>query len=234
MHIFYTPDVLSNEYYYLSEEESKHCTKVLRLKENDCIFLVDGKGGFYKAAISAISGKKCLLRIEETQKEFNKRNYRLHIAIAPTKNIDRIEWFAEKATEIGIDEITPIICHRSERRIIKTDRIEKICISAMKQSLKAYLPKVNEAVAFNDFITTIQAESKFIAHCLPDNKQELKALIPSQKDILILIGPEGDFSKQEIELAIKHQFIPVSLGNSRLRTETAALVACTIVNQLSF
>jgi 16S rRNA (uracil1498-N3)-methyltransferase len=233
MHIFYTPDLHGDEY-YLSEEESKHCTKVLRLKQNDCIFLVDGKGGFYKAAISAIVGKKCLLKIQETQKDFNKRNYRLHIAIAPTKNIDRIEWFAEKATEIGIDEITPIICHRSERRIIKTDRIEKICISAMKQSLKAYLPKVNEAVAFNDFITTIQAESKFIAHCLPENKQELKALIPSQKDILILIGPEGDFSKQEIELAIKHQFIPVSLGNSRLRTETAALVACTIVNQLSF
>lgn len=228
MHLFYTPDISGNEY-YLSEEESKHCTKVLRLKENDIVYLVDGNGGFYKAAISAISGKKCLLRIEETQKEFGKRNYRIHIAIAPTKNIDRIEWFVEKATEIGIDEITPIICQRSERKVVKTDRLEKIAISAMKQSIKAYLPKINEAQTFNDFVKHYSASLKCIAHCLPDNKQELKSLIKSHNDILILIGPEGDFTNHEIELALKNNYLPVSLGESRLRTETAGIAACVSV-----
>jgi len=228
MHLFYTPDISGNEY-YLSEEESKHCTKVLRLKENDIVYLVDGNGGFYKAAISAISGKKCLLRIEETQEEFGKRNYRIHIAIAPTKNIDRIEWFVEKATEIGIDEITPIICQRSERRVVKTDRLEKIAVSAMKQSIKAYLPKINEAQTFNNFVKQNNASFKCIAHCLPENKQEFKALIKSQNDILILIGPEGDFTSHEIELALKNNYLPVSLGESRLRTETAGIAACVSV-----
>lgn len=232
MHLFYTPDINGSEY-LLNEEESKHCTKVLRLKENDIVYLVDGNGGFYKAAISVISGKKCLLNILETQKDFGKRNYRLHIAIAPTKNIDRIEWFIEKATEIGIDEITPIICHRSERRVVKTDRLEKIAVSAMKQSIKAYLPKINEAQNFNDFIKTAHSPLKCIAHCLPENKQDLKSIIPSQKEVLILIGPEGDFTPQEIELALKNNFIPVTLGESRLRTETAGIMAAAILNQLS-
>lgn len=233
MHLFYTPDISGSEY-FLNEEETKHCTKVLRLKENELIYLVDGKGGFYKAAISDISGNKCLLKILETQIDFGKRSYRLHIAIAPTKNIDRFEWFTEKATEIGIDEITPIICQRSERKHIKTERLEKIAISAIKQSVKAYLPKINQTKNFNDFIKTAASDLKCIAHCLPENKQNLKSLIPSQKDILILIGPEGDFTPQEIQMALKNNFIPVSLGESRLRTETAGIVATAIVNQFSF
>lgn len=233
MHLFYTPDINSSEY-LLNEEETKHCTKVLRLKENDIVYLVDGNGGFYKAAISVISSKKCLLKILETQKNFGKRNYRLHIAIAPTKNIDRIEWFVEKATEIGIDEISPIICQRSERKVIKTERLEKIAISAIKQSIKAYLPKINQAQNYTDFIKTASSGLKCIAHCLPENKQDFKSLIPSQNDVLILIGPEGDFTPQEIHQALKNNFIPVTLGESRLRTETAGIVATTVVSQLSF
>lgn len=231
MHLFYTPDINGTEY-FLNEEETKHCVKVLRLKENDFIYLVDGNGGFYKAAISAISAKKCLLRIEETQKDFGKRKYRIHIAIAPTKNMDRMEWFIEKATEIGIDEITPIICQRSERRIIKTERLEKIAISAMKQSIKAYLPKINDAENYTKFLNKHSASLKCIAHCFPENKQELKSIIKSANDLMILIGPEGDFTSQEIQLALKHNYIPVSLGESRLRTETAGIVACVTVNLL--
>lgn len=229
MHLFYTPNISETEY-ILNEEESKHCVKVLRLKENDIIYLVDGNGGFYKAAISSISGKHCLLKLIEAHKEYGKRNYRLHIAIAPTKNIDRIEWFVEKATEIGIDEITPIICQRSERKIIKNERLEKIAIAAMKQSAKAYLPRINEAACFNDFIKKQNASLKCIAHCLPENKKDLKSIIQSFNDLLILIGPEGDFTSQEIELALKYNYIPVSLGESRLRTETAGITACVTVN----
>lgn len=232
MHLFYTPDINGSEY-VLSEEESKHCTKVLRLKENDIVYLVDGNGGFYKAAISVISGKKCSLKILETQKDFGKKKYRLHIAIAPTKNIDRIEWFIEKVTEIGIDEITPIICQRSERKIIKTERLEKIAISAMKQSIKAYLPKINEAQNFNEFIKNATSNIKCIAHCLPENKQDFKTLISNEKDLLILIGPEGDFTPQEIQMALVNNFIPVTLGESRLRTETAGIMAAAIINQYS-
>ncbi|MFN4234908.1 MAG: 16S rRNA (uracil(1498)-N(3))-methyltransferase [Bacteroidia bacterium] len=232
MHLFYTPNISGTEY-LLNEEESKHCVKVLRLKEKDIIYLVDGNGGFYKAAISSISGKQCLLKVIEKHNEFGKRNYRLHVAIAPTKNIDRIEWFVEKATEIGIDEITPIICQRSERKIIKTERLEKIAVSAMKQSVKAYLPKINEAASFNDFIKKQNASLKCIAHCLPENKQELKSIIQSSNDVIILIGPEGDFTSQEIDLAIKHNYIPVSLGESRLRTETAGITACITVQLFS-
>lgn len=229
MHLFYTPNISGTEY-ILNEEESKHCVKVLRLKQNDIIYLVDGNGGFYKAAISSISGKQCHLKIIETYKAYGKRNYRLHVAIAPTKNIDRIEWFVEKATEIGIDEITPIICQRSERKIIKTERLEKIAIAAIKQSVKAYLPKINETLSFIDFIKRQNTTLKCIAHCLPENKQNLKSIIKSSNDILILIGPEGDFTSQEIELALKHNYIPVSLGESRLRTETAGITACVTVN----
>jgi len=234
MHIFYTPDInFSDSSFILNEEESKHCSRVLRLKAGNHIHLVDGRGGFYLAEITNDSPKKTHLSILNKQANFEKRNHRLHIAIAPTKNIDRIEWFIEKATEIGIDEITPIICEHSERKDVKPERLEKIAISAIKQSLKAYLPKINEAVKLSNFIKSDNSEHKYIAHCVPTDKKEIADNFSKQEDYLILIGPEGDFSEDEINLALQNGFVPITLGNSRLRTETAALRACFEINYLN-
>ena len=213
----------------LSAEESKHATKVLRKKEGDILNFTDGKGYFYKAKITVADTRKCRLEIVSSQQKEKQHNYHLHIAIAPTKNMDRFEWFLEKATEIGIDEITPIICSRSERKVIKTERCNKILLSAMKQSLKFHLPKLNEAISFNDFIKQDFNGTKYIAHCEDGEKKELKTVDKTEKH-LILIGPEGDFSQKEIDLAFKNQFKAVSLGTSRLRTETAGLVAVHTIN----
>jgi len=232
MHLFYTPD-LTDTIYTLNEQESKHCIKVLRLTTNDMVQLIDGKGGFYTAKIVEPNPKKCTVEIIETKKEYEKRNHRLHIAIAPTKNNDRLEWFLEKATEIGIDEITPVICEHSERKVIKPERLEKILISAMKQSLKAYKPRLNELVRYSDFIKRPFAGEKFIAHCEDTNKSFLKNKYTVARDVLILIGPEGDFSPVEIDEARQHDFTEISLGNSRLRTETAGVVACHTINLLN-
>lgn len=232
MHLFYTPDIVAN-FYTLNEEESAHCSRVLRLKEQDVIYLVDGKGGFYKAEIYQVTKKAVQLNILETQKDYGKRNHYLHIAIAPTKNIDRIEWFLEKATEIGIDEITPIICEHSERKVIKEERLNKVITSAMKQSLKAYHPKLNPAISFSQFIKSNSIDNKFIAHCITDEERRtITDLSSKYADSLILIGPEGDFSVQEIQLALQNDFKAITLGNSRLRTETAALAACFEVNYI--
>jgi len=229
--MFYTPDIQTS--LFLPEEESQHAVKVLRLQTGDRIELIDGKGGYYKAEIIVPHHKRCEVRILETLTEFQKRPSHLHIAIAPTKSIERLEWFAEKATEIGIDEITPVICRFSERKIIKRDRLEKILISAMKQSLKAYLPKLNEQCTFEQFIKRADSEQRFIAHCHDENnKKTLSSLYVPQKNTTILIGPEGDFSPEEVEIALKKGFLPVSLGESRLRTETAGVVACHTVNLL--
>lgn len=235
MHIFYTPDLtISEQSYQLNEEESKHCSRVLRLKKGDRINLVNGSGGFFLAEITDDNHKKTALSIITKENEFKKSDHYLHIAVAPTKNIDRIEWFLEKATEIGIQEISPIICERSERKDVKVDRLEKIMVSAMKQSLKAYLPKLNKALPFKDFIRqNASAEHKFIAHCLPNQKQELADNFNKNSQYLILIGPEGDFSEKEIEIALENGFLPITLGESRLRTETAALQACFEVNYLN-
>jgi 16S rRNA (uracil1498-N3)-methyltransferase len=229
MQLFYVPNVAENEI-VLDETESKHAIRVLRLNVGDKIQVVNGKGGFFLAEITQPHPKKCKLSILEFQKEFGKRQFKLHIAVAPTKNIDRFEWFLEKATEIGIDEITPVLCEHSERKTIKPDRLEKILVSAMKQSLKAYLPKLNPMVSFNEFLIKNEGEQKYIAHCNEGEKEHLQNEVEKEKSVTILIGPEGDFSPEEVEQAKKNGFCEISLGSSRLRTETAAIVACHIVN----
>ena len=232
MHLFYTPDIVS-EIYQLSEEESKHCIRVLRLKLGDQVNLIDGVGGYYLAEIIEEHPKRTFLKVLAKQAEYGKRNHYLHIAIAPTKNIDRFEWFLEKATEIGVDEITPIICDHSERKEIKLDRSNKIITSAIKQSLKAYHPILNQYTSFNQFISSASADAKYIAHCEELEKQEISQGFIPQKKYLILIGPEGDFSTTEIETTLQKGYYPVSLGQSRLRTETAALQACFEINYLN-
>ncbi|MCL1942997.1 MAG: 16S rRNA (uracil(1498)-N(3))-methyltransferase [Candidatus Azobacteroides sp.] len=231
MHVFYTPDILIDS--RLSEEESKHAVKVLRLKEGDEILQTDGNGFFYKTVIVNAHPKHCETKIIETRKQDSGKDFRIHIAVAPTKNIERIEWFAEKTTEIGIDEITPLRCRFSERRELKNERIEKILVSAMKQSQKAYLPVLHSMIDFDDFIRQDLPGQKFIAHCYESPKDELKKLYEKGSDAIILIGPEGDFSSDEVESAVKNGFRAVSLGNSRLRTETAALVACHTIHVMN-
>lgn len=233
MHVFYTPDLNTNSY-TLNEEESRHCHKVLRLTIGDKVNLIDGVGGWYEAEITAINKKNVQLQILSKTADFGKRNHYLHLAIAPTKNIDRLEWFIEKATEIGIDEISLLICERSERKVVKADRLEKVITSAVKQSLTAYHPKLNPALSFADFIKQDHQGKKLIAHCIADSSKQYINQLLSQKDsCLILIGPEGDFSPAEIELALQSAYKPVTLGNTRLRTETAALAACFEVNYLN-
>lgn len=227
MSLFYVPNLSTAS--ILPEEESLHAVKVLRLKTGDSIQIVDGKGGFYNAQITTPHHKHCAFEITETLVDASRRNYKLHIAIAPTKNIDRLEWFIEKATEIGIDEITPVFCQNSERKVVKEERLEKIIVSAAKQSLKAKFPTLNLPCSFNEFIRTYSAEQQFIAHCYNDDKMLLKSEIKHGKSILILIGPEGDFSPEEVSTAIKNGYQPVSLGDSRLRTETSGVVACCTV-----
>jgi 16S rRNA (uracil1498-N3)-methyltransferase len=233
MHIFYTPDLDSTNF-TLNEEESKHCSKVLRLGLGDHIHLIDGKGGLYEAEISSIGKKNVQLKVVNQQLEFGKRNHHLHIAVAPTKNIDRLEWFLEKATEIGIDEITPIICDRSERKVIKEERLGKVITSAVKQSLTAYHPKLNEAISFNELLKQEYVGERLIAHCVDDgSKHFINELVTKHQSYLILIGPEGDFTPAEITSALENGYKPVTLGNTRLRTETAALAACFEVNYIN-
>jgi len=232
MHIFYTPE-LSGKIYILDETESKHCVRVLRLEKGDEITLVDGRGGFFTAEITDPNPKRCAVNVTKSELNFGLRNFQVYVAIAPTKNMDRIEWFLEKATEIGINRVTPLLCRFSERKEIKHDRLEKVMISAMKQSLKAYLPQLDELTKFNEFVRQPFEGQKFIAHCEEQHRELLKnAVIPGGK-YLILIGPEGDFSPEEIEMAITAGFVPVSLGDSRLRTETAGVVACHTFNLLN-
>lgn len=215
----------------LTEEDSAHCIRVLRMKSGEEVFFTDGNGNFYTGTISDPDPKKCWVSIAETKQDYGRRNYSLHIAIAPTKNIDRYEWFLEKATEIGIDEITPVICQRSERRVLKTERLNKVLLSAMKQSLKTYLPKLNEPVALDKFISGNTTEHKYI--CLMNAENHLKNKLITSENSLVLIGPEGDFTETEIALTRQHNFIPVSLGKSRLRTETAGIVAASVVSLLN-
>lgn len=234
MHVFYTPDLQDQAQYTLNEEESKHCSKVLRLSTGDKVFLVDGRGGLYEAEIETESKKHVGLLITKTTKEYQKRNHHLHIAIAPTKNIDRLEWFLEKATEIGIEEITPIICERSERKVVKEDRLLKVITSAVKQSLQAYHPLLNPAITFSQLLQQQTTATKLIAHCIDDAERSyIKDLVQPLNSYLILIGPEGDFSPQEITTALQHGFMPVTLGTTRLRTETAALAACFELNYIN-
>lgn len=232
MYLFYAPE-LNIEDCFLSEEESRHCNKVLRLQKDEEIEVIDGKGNFYHAKITISDPKKTRFDILQTQHEFGKRNHHLHIAVAPTKNIERLEWFVEKATEIGIDEITPILCQRSERKVINQERLNKVITSAVKQSLKAYHPKLNQLTTLTALINQQTTAQKWIAHCLDAKKVSIKEAFVPQNSYLILIGPEGDFSSTEIDMALKNQYQAITLGDSRLRTETAALEACFEVNFLN-
>jgi 16S rRNA (uracil1498-N3)-methyltransferase len=227
--LFYIPDISGNTV-TLDSSESKHAIKVLRMNEGSQLQIVDGKGGFYTAEITNANPAKCRLSILHTRKESGKKKFRLHIAIAPTKNIVRFEWFLEKATEIGIDEITPVISKHSERKVIKPVRLEKILISAMKQSQKATLPELNKLTSFNECLDQNIQKEKFIAHCRNGEKPHLKKVVKNGTDVLILIGPEGDFSPEEIERAVSMGLTEISLGDARLRTETAGVAACLIVN----
>ena len=233
MTLFYAPNIAQTP--FLTEEESLHCVKVLRLKPGDVVHVIDGVGGLYQVEIVAPHAKHTEVRVLSVQSDFEKRPFRVHLAVAPTKNSDRFDWFIEKATEIGVDTITPLLCRYSERKIIKPERIEKLLISASKQSLKAFVPKLNPMIAFADFIDSTMEPNRFIAHCYEDEKPHLMHVCPPNADVLVLVGPEGDFSRQEVELALKNQFQAVTLGSSRLRTETAGVVAChliTVANSL--
>lgn len=233
MHVFYTPDITSSDY-ILNEEESRHCMKVLRLVTGDVVHLIDGRGGLYEAEITSESKRNVSLHVLKTTSEYQKRNHSLHIAVAPTKNIDRLEWFLEKATEIGIDQITPVICERSERKIVKEDRLNKVITSAVKQSLQAYHPLLNEALSLKELISNHSADHRMIAHCIEgEPRKYISEIAPAGSSYLILIGPEGDFTPNEIQLALQNDFKPLTLGNTRLRTETAALAACFEVNYLN-
>jgi 16S rRNA (uracil1498-N3)-methyltransferase len=224
MNLFYTPDIETN-LYFLNEEESLHCTRVLRLRKGDTIHLTNGKGDLFEAVITDDDQKHCKVKIVEAFSNYKKRNYHLHIAIAPTKNITRFEWFLEKATEIGIDEITPLICKHSERKTVNTDRLKKIIVSAMKQSLKTYLPILNDEKRFDEFVKQDIQASKYICHYEDENKN-LKDIYKKGSDAILIIGPEGDFDKTEIIKAKENNFVQINLGDNRYRTETAALMAC--------
>lgn len=232
MHLFYCPD-FEGPQYQLSREESKHCVRVLRLQGGDQIYITDGIGNLYRCEISIASQSGVHVDVLEHFSEYGKRNYHLHMAVAPTKNNDRFEWYLEKATEFGIDEITPILCQHSERKVIKTERMERIIHSAVKQSLKAYVPQLNPMISFAELIAKKHDAHCCIAHCNEGEKTLLKNTANSHKKILILIGPEGDFSPEETQLAIDAGYTPISLGDSRLRTETAALAACHTVQLLN-
>ena len=232
MHLIYASDI-NDTLYTVSKEESFHCIKVLRLHIDETVYLTDGKGNLYSATIIDDNPKGCSVRVFETIHDFGKRNFHLHIAIAPTKNMDRFEWFLEKATEIGIDEITPIICSHSERKIVKPERMEKVLISALKQSVKTYLPKLSEATSFKEFINKDKSGQKFIANLPEDAGTHLKTKYLKGNNSIILIGPEGDFSSEEIANAIKKDYQSISLGRYRLRTETAGIIACHTINLLN-
>lgn len=226
MQLFYNLDISekSNTFSF-PKDESRHIVKVLRKKTGDTLHITNGKGYLFTAEITIADQKNCVVNIINS--EFKKpTDYKLHLAVAPTKMNDRYEWFLEKATEIGITSITPIYCDHSERKKIKTDRFEKILQSAMKQSLHLYLPILNEPISFKDYINQDFSGDLFIAHCEETDKKSLKNEIKPNTETTILIGPEGDFSVKEIEMAIQNKFIPVTLGETRLRTETAAIIAC--------
>lgn len=230
MQLFYNPHITEQTTDFIfDKEESKHIIKVLRKKDGDILFVTNGLGFLFKTKIVLAIETKCTVNVVHIEKVAVPK-FNLHLAVAPTKMNDRFEWFLEKATEIGISEITPIICDHSERKHIKIDRYDKIVIAAMKQSNQYYMPKLNEPVAFKDFFKTKKQGLLCIAHCDETDKKTLKEMLQPNHDVVILIGPEGDFSEKEIRLAFENKCIPVSLGATRLRTETAAIVACHSVN----
>jgi len=229
--LFYQPQLQAGAH-FLDPDESRHCYKVLRRKAGEIIHITDGLGSVYEAILTETRSDKCSFKIQSVNTE-RKKNFHIHIAIAPTKNPDRTESFVEKAVEIGVDEISFLLCDKSERAAMKTERIEKLAISAMKQSLKTSLPKINPMGLFSDLIATTKTTEKYIAYVDHSNPDQLIKIAKPESDYIVLIGPEGDFSKKEIELAINHHFKKVSLGPSRLRTETAGIAACHILNLIN-
>ena len=227
MQLFYSPDITKDQTVFtFDKEESKHIVRVLRKNEGDLVYVTDGKGTLYTTKITLAAEKSCKTTIVDFESTAP-TPFRIHLAVAPTKMNDRYEWFLEKATEMGIHEITPIICDHSERKIIKTERFAKIVQSAMKQSLQYHLPILNEPITLKEFLKKEHKQQLFIAHCADDiQKVLLKEVITPQANYTLLVGPEGDFSTVEIALALEKGFKPVSLGHTRLRTETAAVVAC--------
>ncbi len=229
MNLFYTTNIQENIAIF-DDEEARHLS-VLRKKVGDKLSLTDGKGTLYEGRISMIDKRNCIVSIDNQQVEYRKLPYQLHIAIAPTKNMDRLEWFLEKATEIGITEITPLLCQNSERDKIRLDRLEGILLSAMKQSLQCHLPKLNPLTKFNDFMLLSQNvdSQKLIAYCNDETLPHLAKAILPKGNYTLAIGPEGDFSDKEIHLAKSADFQGISLGTNRLRTETAGVFAVSIV-----
>ena len=229
MQLFYNSSLSNNDLgFTFDREESKHIVKVLRKADGDKLFVTNGMGDLFTTEVVLASENKCQVKIISVE-HFERRKHYLHLVVAPTKMNDRYEWFLEKATEIGVDEITPIFCDHSERKNIKLDRFIKIVQSASKQSLQYYTPIVNEPVLLKDFLKQKHDGQLFIAHCEDDIKNSLKDSVKAASKVVILIGPEGDFSSNEITVALDAGFVPVSLGETRLRTETAAVVACSYV-----
>lgn len=234
MQLFYAPDI-TPPLYTLSEEESKHCIKVLRLGIGDTLHATDGKGNMHECRIAVADARRCTIEVVKTTPEFEKMPYSLTMAVAPTKNIERFEWFLEKATEVGVTRFVPIVCDHSERRIIKHERELRVITSAVKQSLKAYHPTLDDLTPLRQLIAAPFRGQKFIAHCDTSFEEEYKraylpSIIKKNEDILILIGPEGDFSPEEIKFALANGFQPITLGEQRLRTESAAVVATVMAN----
>ena len=238
MYLFYALDIPESvaigQSITLDEEQSAHAVRVLRYAAGDTIHIADGRGNMYEAVITNPHPKHCEVEIRSITPQTKHHRANVHIAVAPTKNIERIEWMAEKCTEIGIDTITPLLCHYSERKVIRTDRLTKIILSAAKQSLSAYLPTLNELTPFKDCVLNATEQRRYIAHSSPwvdkkDLRDELRKS-DAQASTIVLIGAEGGFSDDEVRLAMERGFVPVSLGDARLRTETAALVACMLVN----
>nr|WP_294786809.1 16S rRNA (uracil(1498)-N(3))-methyltransferase [uncultured Flavobacterium sp.] len=226
MQLFFNPNIdETTQSFSFDKEESRHIIKVLRKKDSDILHVTNGSGLLFETQITLASDSKCIVEVLSISNA-EKPKFHLHLAVAPTKMNDRFEWFLEKATEIGIQEITPIFCDRSERKVINRDRFEKIILSAMKQCNETFLPKLNEAISFKEFVKQQQNGLQLIAHCEETDKKSLKEVLKPNEDVTILIGPEGDFSEKEIALALENNYKPVMLGNTRLRTETAAVVAC--------
>lgn len=232
---FYAPDIeITGQ---LPESESGHCCRVLRMKEGDEVYVVDGKGSRFKCIILEAHPKHTIVEIREREEIPNHWRFELTLAVAPTKNIDRMEWMLEKAVEIGIDRVVFLKCARSERKVMKTERLEKVMISAMKQSLKGVLPILEEVTDFKTFICNVPySVAKYFGYCSPDYpRADFAQNCKTKTPLVIMIGPEGDFSNEEVALAVEHGFLPVTFGESRLRTETAALYAVTaahVINQL--
>jgi 16S rRNA (uracil1498-N3)-methyltransferase len=235
MQLFYSPELnLTDKEFTFNPDESKHIIRVLRKKAGDILNITNGKGYLFSSEIEQATPKKCEVRILSVDKKEPLRNYRLHIAISPTQHLNRFEWFLEKATEIGVDEITPLICEHSNHKKLKLERCKTIVQAAAKQSLQYYFPVVNEPIDFSSFLDqTVNYEQCLIAHCKDVERVSLKTVISKNTDTIILIGPEGDFSEKEISESVQKNYSPVSLGSSRLRTETAGIVAVDTVSVMN-